>query len=55
MFAADDSFQAIQIKCDWEVSRSAFMFVDKCKPIILLFFTHNLLDNWTSYIATKFE
>ena len=55
MFAADDSFDAIQIKCDREVSRGAFVFVDKCKTIIFCFFAHNLLDNRTSYITTKFE
>ena len=34
MFAVvDDSFDDIQIKCDREVSRGAFVFVDKCKPI----------------------
>ena len=33
MFAVDDSFDAIQIKCDPEVSRGAFVFVDKCKPV----------------------
>ena len=54
MFAADDSFDAIQIKCDREASRGAFMFVDKCKPIIFCF-SLNLLDNRTSYITTKFE
>ena len=37
MFAVDDSFDAIQIKCDREVSRVAFVFVDKCKPIIVCF------------------
>ena len=55
MFAVDDSFNAIQIKCDREVSRGAFMFADKCKPIIVLFFAHNLLNSRTSFIATKFE
>ena len=47
MFAVDDSFDAIQIKCDREVSRGAFMFVDKCKPnflFVCLFFAHNLLN-----------
>ncbi len=37
MFAVDDSFDAIQIKCDREVSRGAFVFVDKCKAIIFSF------------------
>ena len=37
MFAVDDSFDAIQIKCDQEVSRGAFVFVDKCKTIIFSF------------------
>ena len=37
MFAVDDSFDAIQIKCDREVSSGAFVFVDKCKPIIFVF------------------
>ena len=37
MFAVDDSFDAIQIKCDREVSHSAFMFVDKCKAVIFSF------------------
>ena len=37
MFTVDDSFDAIQIKCDWEVSRGAFVFVDKCKAIIFSF------------------
>ena len=37
MFAVDDSFDAIQIKRDREVSRVAFVFVDKCKPIIVCF------------------
>ena len=37
MFAADDSVDATQIKCDQEVSRGAFVFVDKCKPIIVCF------------------
>ena len=37
MFAVDDSFDAIQIRCDQEVSRGAFVFVDKCKPIIFCF------------------
>ena len=37
MFAADDSFDAIQIKYDPEASRGAFVFVDKCKPIIFCF------------------
>ena len=37
MFAADDSFDTIQIKCDLEASRGAFVFVDKCKPIIFSF------------------
>ena len=37
MFAVDDSFDAIQIKCDREVSRGAFVFVDKCIAIILCF------------------
>ena len=37
MFAVDDSFDAIQIKCDREVSRGACVFVDKYKPIILVF------------------
>ena len=37
MFAVDDSFDAIQIKCDREVSRNAFVFVDKCKAIIFRF------------------
>ena len=56
MFAVDDSFDAIQIKCDWEVSRGAFVFVDKCKPIFFcFFFAHNLLNDRTSFIATKFE
>ena len=27
MFAADDSFDGIQIKCDREVSRGAFMLL----------------------------
>ena len=56
MFAVvDDSFDAIQIKCDREGSRDAFVFVDKCKPIIILFFAHNLLNSRTSFSATKFE
>ena len=55
MFAVDDSFDTIQIKCDREVSRGAFVFVEKCKPIIVLFFAHNLLNDRTSIIATKFE
>ena len=37
MFAVADSFDAIQIKCDREVSRGAFVFVDKCKPIMFSF------------------
>ena len=37
MFAVDDSFDAIQIKCDREVSCGAFVFVDKCKPILFCF------------------
>ena len=37
MFAVDDSFDAIQIKCDREVSRGAFVFVDKCKAIMFSF------------------
>ena len=37
MFAVDDSLDVIQIKCDREVSRGAFVFVDKCKPIIIFF------------------
>ena len=37
MFAVDDSFDAIQIKYDQEVSCGAFMFVDKCKAIIFSF------------------
>ena len=37
MFAADDSFDAIQIKCDREVSRGAFVFVDECKRIMFCF------------------
>ena len=37
MFAVDDSFDAIQIKCDREVLRGTFVFVDKCKPIIFCF------------------
>ena len=37
LFAVDDSFDAIQIKCDWEVSRGAFVFDDKCKAIIFSF------------------
>ena len=37
LFAVDDSFDAIQIKCDWEVSRGAFVFFDKCKAIIFSF------------------
>ena len=37
MFAVDDSFNTIQIKCDLEVSRGAFVFVDKCKAIIFSF------------------
>ena len=37
MFAVDDSFDAIQIKCDRQVSRGAFMFVDKCNAIIFIF------------------
>ena len=37
MFAVDDPFDAIQIKCDREVSRGAFVFVDKCKAIIFSF------------------
>ena len=37
MFAVDDSFDTIQIKCDREVSRGAFVFVDKYNPIILCF------------------
>ena len=53
MFAVNDSFDTIQIKCDQEVSCGAFVFVDKCKPF--LFFTHNLVNTWTSLIATKFE
>ena len=53
MFAADGSFHVIQIKCDREVSRGAFVFVDKCKSI--MFFVHNLLNNRTSFIATNFE
>ena len=48
MFAADDSFHAIQIECDQKVSCGAFVFVDKCKSL-------NLLDNRTSCIATKYE
>ena len=43
MFAGDDSFDAIQIKCDREVSRGAFVFA------------HNLLNSRTSFISTKFE
>ena len=46
---------AIQIESDWEGSRDAFVFVDKCKPIIILFFAHNLLNSRTSFSATKFE
>ena len=37
MFAVDNPFDAIKIKCDREVSHGAFVFVDKCKPIILSF------------------
>ena len=37
MFAVDNSVDAIQIKCDREVSCGVFMFVDKCKPIIFSF------------------
>ena len=37
MFAADNSFRAIQIKRDREVSRGAFVFVDKCNPITFSF------------------
>ena len=37
MFAVDDSFDAIQIKCDREVSRGAFVFVDKYKPTLFCF------------------
>ena len=37
MFAVDDAFDAIQIKCDREVSRVAFVFVDKCKAIMFSF------------------
>ena len=37
MFAVDDPFDAIQIKCDREVSRGTFVFVDKCKAIIFSF------------------
>ena len=55
MFTVDDSFDAIQIKCDREVSRGAFVFVDKCKPILFLLFAHNLLNSRTSFTATKFE
>ena len=55
MFAVDDSFDAIQIKCDPEVSRGAFVFVDKCKPILFLLFAHNLLNRRTSFIAAEFE
>ena len=33
----DDSFDAIQIRCDREVSRGAFVFVDKCKAIMFSF------------------
>ena len=33
MFSVDDSFDAIQMKFDRQVSRGAFVFVDKCKPI----------------------
>ena len=38
MFAVDNSFDAIQIKCEREVSRGAFVFVDKCKRIFFFFF-----------------
>ena len=56
MFTVDDSFDAIQIKCDREVSRGAFVFVDKCKPVkYFYFFAQNLLNDWTSVIMTKFE
>ena len=55
MFKVDDSFDAIQIKCDREVSHGAFVFVDKCKPIMFCFFVHNLLNSWMSFIATKLE
>ena len=37
MFAVDDSFDTIQIKCDWEVSSGAFVFADNCKAIIFSF------------------
>ena len=48
MFAVDDSFDAIQIKCDREVSRGAFMFVDKCKPIKKIFCSQ--LVKWSDVI-----
>ena len=53
MFAVDNSFDAIQIKCDREVSRGSFVFVDKCKPIIFCF-SLTTCDR-TSFIVTKFE
>ena len=37
MFAVDDTFDVIQIKCDREVSHGAIMFVEKCKAIIFSF------------------
>ncbi len=43
MFAVDDSFDGIQIKCDREVSRGAFVFVDKCKAIMFTFLLTTLL------------
>ena len=52
-FAVDDSFDAIQIKRDWEVSRGAFVFADKCKARIF-FFSLTTCDR-TSFIVTKFE
>ena len=49
MFTADNSFSAIQVKCDCEVSHGALAFFDKFKPIIfLIFFAYNLLDDRTS-------
>ena len=37
MFTVDDSFDAIQIESDREVSRGTFVFVDKCKATIFSF------------------
>ena len=40
---------------DRDVSRGALVFLDKCKPLVFFLFARNLLNDWTSYLATKSE